>query len=123
MSDESEAIVIDLGKSLIELIRQQVPAWEKAFFRFSSEGFKSGSNGSYVCGSKVSLIDPFKSGRFFEHMNSKSARLFQIFGKDKGVLLLSVDPSFNCDIKFEWVDLSRWEITKRNGGTGIPAGI
>lgn len=36
------------------------------------------------------------------------------------VLLLTVDSSFDYEIRFENADPLRWRITKMDGGSGIP---
>ncbi|QND84421.1 Uncharacterized protein ChrSV_2194 [Chromobacterium vaccinii] len=53
-------------------------------------------------------------------MNDLGATLFKELGKSQGVFLLTIDAEFNYDINFEWKDLHRWEITKLDGGTGLP---
>lgn len=121
--DEQSVIVIELAKEFMELIRQIEPAWRKAYFRFSSDGARRGSNGSYASDSEVTLIDPFKHNKFFKSMNEKSIRLFSLLGKEHAVLLLTVDSNFDYDIKFEYANLDRWKISKVDGGTGIPEGI
>jgi len=123
MDQEASAIVVDLAKRLIAFMRDLDPSWKKAYFRFSSEGFKHGSNGSYVAESKVSLIDPFESGVFFDRMNASSIELLKLLGKDRGVLLLSADSTFDYEMKYEFQDMGRWRITKLDGGTGIPEGV
>lgn len=123
MDQEASAIVVDLAKNLIAFVRDLDPSWKGAYFRFSAEGFKYGSNGSYTTGSKVILIDPFASGDFFNRMNSSSLELLKLLGKEKGVLLLSADSAFNYEMKYEFQDMGRWRITKMNGGTGLPEGI
>jgi hypothetical protein len=123
MDEVCSVIVIELAKEFIEFIRQIEPAWNRAFFRFCSEGFKYGSNGSYIYDSKVMLIDPFKYNDFFAKMNEKSVRLLTLLGKEQGVLLLIIDSGFNYDIKFEYQNLERWRIAKVNGGIGVPEGI
>jgi hypothetical protein len=123
MNEESSSVVIELAKEFIELVRLAEPKWTKAFYRFRSEGIRFGSNGSYVVDSNVMLISALKNARFYDNMNRKGARLLELLGKSQGVFLLTIDAEFNYDIKFEWVDLHRWEITKLNGRTGVPEGI
>lgn len=123
MDQEASSVVVELAKGLIAFMQRLDPTWDKAYFRFSSEGLKHGSNGSYVAGSKVSLIDPFESGDFFKNMNFQCLELLRMLGKDVGVLLLSADAKFNYEMKYEFQDLERWRITKMNGGTGLPEGI
>lgn len=123
MDQAASAVVVELAKNLIAFMRDLDPSWKNAYFRFSSEGFKYGSNGSYAVGSRVSLIDPFESGDFFSRMNSLSLELLKLLGKETGVLLLSADSTFNYEMKYEFQDMGRWRITKMNGGTGLPEGL
>lgn len=123
MSDAQAVIVIELAKEFMELIRRVEPAWKKAYFRFSADGSRSGSNGSYESDGKMILIDPFKYDIFFKSMNEKSLRLLHILGKARAVVLLSIDSAFDYEIKFEYENFDRWKITKINGGTGVPEGI
>jgi len=122
MNAEASAVVIDLAKEFIELIRSLDSSWTKGYYRFRSEGVRYGSNASYAGAPGVTLVGAVKHGLFYESMNEKGAKLLRILGKEKGVFLLSVDNKFDYDIKFEWSDLQRWEITKMNGRSGIPEG-
>lgn len=123
MNEETSSMVIELAKEFMELIRQLEPTWNKAFYRFRSEGGRYGSNGSYVVDSKVLLISALRNGRFYDSMNEKGAKLLNLLGKTQGVFLLTIDAESKYDIQFEWTDMHRWEITKSKGGTGVPAGV
>ncbi|AXV76818.1 MULTISPECIES: hypothetical protein [Ralstonia solanacearum species complex] len=123
MDEIATAVVIELAKEFIELMRELDPKWSKAYYRFRSEGGRYGSNASYISESNVSLIGALKWAGFYERMNARGAKLVEILGKTQGVFLLTIDAEFSYDIKFDWEDLSRWEITKLDGGTGLPQGI
>ncbi|MCE5278449.1 MAG: hypothetical protein ABFD89_24330 [Bryobacteraceae bacterium] len=123
MNDEASAVVVDLAKNFIELVRSLDASWTKGYYRFRAEESRYGSNASYVGTSGVVLIGAIKHGSFYDSMNEKGAMLLRILGKEKGVFLLSVDSKFDYGIQFEWGDLQRWEITKMNGRSGIPEGI
>ncbi|RKP52535.1 hypothetical protein [Trinickia fusca] len=123
MNEVATAIVIELAKEFIGLMRELEPKWSKAYYRFRSEGARYGSNASYVSDSNVSLIGALKWGDFYERMNEHGAKLLETLGKTQGVFLLTVDAEFNYDVQFDWEDLRRWEITKLNGETGLPRGI
>ncbi|MGD7195583.1 hypothetical protein [Ralstonia pseudosolanacearum] len=56
-------------------------------------------------------------------MNARGVELLEDLGKSRGVFVIIIDYEFNYDFKFEWDDLSRWEIAKLYGGTGLPSGI
>ncbi|POZ61867.1 hypothetical protein C2I19_11420 [Chromobacterium alticapitis] len=96
------------------------PNWEKAFYRFRAEEARYGSNASYIIGTDVFLVGALKQAVFYSRMNDFGAMLLKELGKSQGVFLLTIDAEFNYDIKFEWSDLHRWEITKLDGGTGLP---
>jgi hypothetical protein len=123
MSDAQAIVVIDLAKEFMDMIRHIEPSWERAYFRFCADESKFGSNGSYVCGGKAIIIDPFKWNALFKSMNEKSAKLLSLIGKVRAVILLEIDSTFDYEIKFEYQNLERWKITKINGGTGVPEGI
>ncbi|MXN76529.1 hypothetical protein GR157_17525 [Burkholderia sp. 4701] len=123
MNAEASALVIDLAKELIEMLSAQYEKWSEGYFRFCLEESRLGSNGSYVHESGVDLIDPFRSATFFDAMNLKSAKLFKVLGKSKGVLLLSVTSEFQYDIQFDFENLDRWRISKVGGGNGFPANV
>ena len=123
MNEEQALIVVELAKEFIGLVRSIEPKWNRAFFRFSTDEMKYGSNASYSFDSAVTLIDPFKCKPFFSSMNEKGKQLFRLIKKERGVLLLTVDSDFNYDTKFEYDNLERWKISKIDGGTGVPVGI
>ena len=56
-------------------------------------------------------------------MGALASDLFGLFGEPKGVLLLEAASNLSYDIRYEFADQSKWQITKLNGGTGIPAGL
>ena len=120
MDDVATAVVIELAKEFMALMRELEPKWSTAYYRFRLEGARYGSNASYVNDSNVSLVGALKWAGFYERMNAHGAKLLEILGKTQGVFLLTIDGQFNYDIKFDWENLSRWEITKVNGGTGLP---
>jgi hypothetical protein len=123
MNYESSAVVIDLAKRFVELTAALDLNWSKAFCRFCQDGPMCGSSASYVAGSQVALVDPFENSRFFDDTNAKCQRLLKILGKDRAVVLLTVDSKLGYDVKFEYENMDRWRITKLNGGTGMPAGL
>jgi hypothetical protein len=123
MNEEASVIIIELAREFIELVRNIEPRWSKAYYRFRSEGTRYGSNASYIVDSSAMLISAMKTARFYSSMNEKGAKLLSKLNKETGVFLLVADANFHYDVKFEWNDLKRWEITKMNGGTGVPVGM
>jgi hypothetical protein len=123
VNEECSAVVIDLAMEFMELMPKVEPTWKKAFYRFCSDEFQHGSNGSYVYQSGVCLIDPFKHASGLHSMNAKAVKLLNLLKEGQGVLLLVIDSDFQYDLKFEFTDLGRLRITKLNGGNGVPDGL
>jgi hypothetical protein len=123
MMEKESQIVILLAKAFFELADRVDSKWSKAFFRFEMDNTQWGSKGSVVAGPKVDLVDPFVHKDRIERMNSDAVSLFRQLGKAKGVLLLTLEASLNYDVKFEFENMGRWQITKLNGDTGIPQGL
>ncbi len=72
---------------------------------------------------KSNVGDAVKNSGFYVSMDKKGRQLLKLLGKDTGVFVLIIDASFDYKIDFEYEDLSRWRISKLNGGTGIPVGL
>lgn len=123
MNNEASAVVVDLAKEFVSLVGSLDSTWTKAYYRFRAEELRYGSNASLVSGSGVILLGAIRHGPFYESMNEKGAKLLHHLGKKRGVFLLIVDNKLDYDIKFEWDDLRRWEISKMDGRSGIPEGI
>lgn len=126
--DEQTALVFEIAKEFVELVRRVEPKWSKAYFRFCLEGprdgwTKHGATASYVIKSTAALIAASKHGTFYDSMNNKIMRLLTMLGKDQAVVLVVINSTFHCDIKFEYQNLDQWKITKMDGGTGIPEGL
>ena len=123
MDEAASAVVIEIAKEFIELLRSMGPKWDKGYFRFRDEGLNYGSNASYVVAAEATIVDPFECLSFFDSMNKKGVKLLELLGKKQGLFLVTVDSKFNYDIQFEFENLNRWRITKLDGGTGVPEGL
>lgn len=123
MDDETGAIVIELAREFIDLVRSLDGGWIKGYYRFRAEYLRYGSNASYLGSVGVVLIGALKHRQFYDSMNQKGLRLLKHIGKESGVFLLEIDNNFDYHIHFDWADLHRWEITKMDGRTGMPEGI
>jgi len=123
VTDEATPLVVDIAKSFILLVREIAPSWSKAYLRFSNQGSVSQVKGSYTHGSGVDIIDTTEHKDFFHRVARKGKELLNALGKSDGVFLVVVDPKFDYEIKFEYQDMNRWQISKLSGGTGIPAGV
>ncbi|WP_155847301.1 hypothetical protein [Asticcacaulis sp. AC402] len=123
VDDDRSQLVIELAKTFIELAMEVDSSWTKAYFRFSHEGNRLGSNASCVSNGVVNLVSPFQHDSAWDRLNEISENLFQEIGKPKAVILLIVDNEFNFDVKFEYDDMRKWTITKIDGATGVPEGF
>ena len=126
MSAQSDEIVVALARNFMRLLQTGMSGWQRGFFRFDADHLRYGSIASYERDGKVNLIDPFEAGDFYSAMNEMAYELREAMGRAGSkfcVLLLIVDSNFDYEIKFENVDPLRWEISKMDGGSGIPVGL
>lgn len=123
MNDDTTNLVIEIAKEFMTFLQGSGTPWAKGYFRFRSEALNFGSSASFTNDGNTFLISAMKNATFFSSINEKSRRLIESMKKDEGLFLLIVDDLFNYDIKFEWSDLNKWEITKMDGGTGVPMGV
>jgi len=113
---------------LIKTMQSMEKPWLRAFVRFEMTSSSNwGCNGSYETPVGVMLFDPFTDGRdLFAAVNDLGPSLRQTAStpeRETLVFLVAVDSEFNYKVDFESQDLERWKITKRNGASGIPAGL
>jgi hypothetical protein len=120
MNDEATAGVVELAKDLMAFLQSSYPGWRRGFLRFRSDSGRYGSNASFEVGDRVELISAVRNAAFYDRMNETSRSLFSALGKDFGVLLITVTDAFEYNVEFEWANLTRWEITKMNGASGLP---
>jgi hypothetical protein len=121
VADRSE-LTIAVAKTFLHFVQEVASASKRAFFRYDFSKARRGSTASIDMGYEVNLVDPFKHRAFFDEMNALFERLTTTLGKTKGVFLLQVDDSFNCNIQFEHGDMDRWRISKLDG-SGVPEGL
>lgn len=123
MEDAATPIVIELAKLFFRLVLVVSPNFDRAFLRCQSDQNMTETKGSFIEGPKIEIIDAIGKSDYFKPMGLLVSRLFAAFGKERGVLLLSVDKTFDYNFDFDWDDLSRWRITKLGSGTGVPEGV
>jgi hypothetical protein len=123
IKDDTTPIVIDIAKSFTKLMQGIEPKWNKAFLRFSGQDSVCEVKGSYLQGADVVMINALKHKNFFHPINDKGEELLISLGKKQGVFLLILNPNLEYEIKFEYDDLNRWNISKLDGGLGVPEGI
>ena len=122
-SDASTASVVELARALMTHLRERAPDFDRGFYRAVIESGVYDQRASYIVGSEATLVDVLQERALFEQVGQLGWLLFSQLGMKQGVLLLIVDKSCEYEIKFEQEDLKRWNITKLDGGAGLPAGL
>ncbi|WP_069262038.1 hypothetical protein [Paraburkholderia nodosa] len=122
-NDTTTPLVLDVAKSVVLLMRQIAPAWTTAYLRFSLRDYVSRVESSYATADAITIVEAGRNKEAFRVIGDQGRRLLESLGKDQGTFLVVVDANLNYDIKFDYVDENRWEISKLDGGTGIPEGL
>jgi len=123
--DQSSEVIIRLAQEVISIVRRIDPKWNRAFWRFESEECRFGSNMSYEHPSGVALVSAMAEAKAYDFLNNLGRQLWETEQEPDRrfcVCLLVVDSSLNYEVKFERTDMSKWRISKLNGGSGRPAG-
>lgn len=118
--DETTPIVIEAAQIFILLLRELDPGWLKGYFRFQRHEQTSEANGSFSTVDGAKLINSIKNGGTIRRLSDASSHLLNLLEKPNGVVLLIVESNLDYEIKFEYINLDRWRITRLDGGTGIP---
>jgi hypothetical protein len=122
-NDSTTPLVSEVAKSVVLLMRQIAPAWTTAYLRFSLRDHVSRVESSYVTADAVTIVEAGKNKEVFRLIGDQGRRLLESLSKGQGTFLLVVDANLDYEIKFDYVDENRWEISKLDGGTGIPQGL
>jgi hypothetical protein len=123
MEDAAPPVVIEIARLFLRLVLAASPNFDRAYLRCQSDRGMTETKGSYVEGPNIEIIDAIKSSDYFKAMGRLVPELFAASGKERGVLLLTVDKTFDYNFEFDWNNLTRWKISKLNGGTGVPEGV
>jgi hypothetical protein len=123
-NSRSIELIAGLTKTLTAAMQEGFPGWSRAFLRFNASDNHHGSMGSYVTEKGVFLFDAMKLEPLFKELNGLGSELRSVLPWDRRfcVFILSVNADLSYKIDFEFYNPDRWEITKMNGGTGIPEG-
>ena len=122
-TDAATALIEQIAKDFIELVRHIDPTWRRAWLRCQVDVGFAEAKGSYANVSTVELIDVMAHKAFFHPVMPHARTLLVELGHTRGVFLLTVDSDFDYNFDFEYEDLSRWRISKLGGGDGIPTGL
>lgn len=126
MNEQASQVVVELAKTLIDAMQKIAPSWTRAFMRLDASNQHIGAKGSYVADSGVSLLGTLDYKQLFDAMLNLGAQLRQATsnnGKQFVVCLILIESNFDYEVKFEYDDPRKWEITKLDGASGIPVGI
>lgn len=129
MSDRKQRnaeTIVSLAKQFMSAMQRIEPKWERAYWRFNSEADNFGCKASYVAAEGIQIIDVIKERPFIQAMQSLGRLLWTEWenpNKRFCVCLLRIENTFDYDIQFEYEDSSKWQISKLNGGTGLPEGL
>lgn len=121
MKEQQTDSIIELAKRFIDEMQNLEPAFERAFFRFHGELRMYSSCASYTTPFDVCLVSAFREEEFYDEMDRLSLRVLSEMEHDSILMLLEIDKNFDYDIKFEYKDMERWQISLSDGGTGVPA--
>jgi len=121
--DDLTPVIVDLVKNVVQLLQEIQPDWQKAYLRFCYYDFNSIAKGTYVHQGGIDFFSPFQNGEFFNTVMNSGKKLLAAMGKEEGLFLLIIRSSRDFEIKFEFQDMSLWQINKMDGRTGIPEGI
>jgi hypothetical protein len=116
-------LIVELPKTLMRALQESFPGWRRAFLRFDASDNHHGSKGSYVTENGVFLFDAMSLKPLFKELNGLGWELRSVMPLRFCVFILSVNADSSYKIDFEFSDPDRWQITKMNGGTGIPEGF
>lgn len=126
MNEEGTRLVVELAKQAITAVRTVSPDWTDVFLRFNADDAQCGWKGSYANSTGVHLFDVLHLRNETELIISLGLSLRDALKRDgKGfvVCLVRANSDFQYQIDFEWHDATRWNITKLNGGSGLPEGM
>jgi hypothetical protein len=116
-------LVIDISKRFMDLLRQLDPSWQTGYLRFRMDPSRTGCAASYAIGPTVHPIDAVENQAFFAHISEQGLRFLESLGKSKGVFILVADASSKYNFHFEFEDLDRWMILRKDGTPSIPADL
>lgn len=122
INEHAAPLVIDIAQRFIAVLTSVDARWQTGYFRFSADEWMTEAKGSYVAPNGVNMLDVLKTKDFFHPVAEQGKALFAAVGKSQGLLLLIVRSNAEYEIQFDFDNLSRWKISKMDGGTGIPEG-
>lgn len=125
MNEQASELVVDLAKSFIEYIQSaNLDAWDEAFLRFHSSPGQTGVTSIYRAGDEGEYFRSPHKFDFYKAVDRKFRALRDELARAAPrqfcVCLLRVDSEYHYKMLYEYDDPTKWEISKEDGGSGIP---
>ncbi len=121
MNIESESkMVLEIAKSFSDFVSSSVNQWDEVYLRFKGDNESCGVTSTYLYSGSANYIDADDEMEF--EIMSKINDLFQQLQDALSfkVALLCISSNLDFKIEYEQENTEKWEITKLNGGSGIP---
>lgn len=122
-SEKTTTLLVDTARRFTRLLREAYPDWTKGYLRLSASGMVAESKASFVRPDGVEIVDVLKHASFFHEVSAVANELLAVLCMPEGVFLLIVDSKLDYEVRFEYVDQTKWRISKLGGGSGIPEGL
>jgi hypothetical protein len=123
--DRPSELIVELAKAVVAEMRTSYPDWNEGFVRMQAADDSFEVKCSYVLPTGTQILNVLVHKAFIEKAQRIGAELRETLPRANGpfyVALLRVGADLDYSMQYEYSDLNRWNISKMNGGTGIPAG-
>jgi len=124
---QAEELVVELARQVFHLAGAASEDWREVFIRFNaSSDHESGWKGSYVKSSGIEIFDVLQhkqQGELVVRICERLRDAMEKDGKKFVVCLVRGNSNYQYQVDFEWVDARKWNLSKLNGGTGLPEGL
>jgi hypothetical protein len=120
---EAAPLLLDIARSVVSLVRTIDPGWRAAYLRVVIGESVAETKMSYAHPAGVEIVDVLRHKTAFHAFAPMGEALLAALGKERGLFLLAIRPDLEYEIEFEYRDMSRWRISKLNGGNGLPEGF
>jgi len=121
--EEASRLTIEIAGTLVGLAGDFDPAWERAWFRFESDGNNTSANTTIEKNGEAWLIPTTSSGGRVRSMSELAEQMrehLDFAGRKFRVALVEVQPDLKFMIEYEFDDPNRWRMTKLGGASGFP---
>ena len=127
MDDEATELVIALAKHVIGYMQAAFPGWTNVYVRFDAPSDSQyGVRASYTTASSIELVPATEHRALVAGIMRIGPQLrdaLENSGKKFRVCLFRANAQFSSRMDYEWSDLTKWNITKLKGASGLPDGL